>query len=304
MLRLPKLTFLRKDGTTFPGEISNAVFTNRHGQVITSMLIRDLSERKRIEHRMKTFSQELLAAREEERKLVSSVLHNDVGSMAVGISANLDAIEEDLRDGKRADALDSIKRTQTLFRESMARLKGLAVQLRPPELDLLGLCAALRQHFSGITKSGHTRICFTETLGRRRVTGETATTLFRIAQEALTNAITHGHAQQVDVRLSASNKDFILTVHDSGQGFDLSKWKLQKRSAMGLRVMREMAVFAGGAFAVDSARGKGTTVRASLPRKAVALAPGDIPAQKETGARGRTSWCAGRSAPARKRSRV
>ena len=52
MLRLPKLTFLRKDGTTFPGEISNAVFTNRHGQVITSMLIRDLSERKRIEHRM------------------------------------------------------------------------------------------------------------------------------------------------------------------------------------------------------------------------------------------------------------
>ena len=70
------------------------------------------------------------------------------------ISAHLDAIENDLRCGKPREALEWIKRARRQFSASVARLKGIAGQLRPPELDTLGLRAALRQHFSCVTKHG------------------------------------------------------------------------------------------------------------------------------------------------------
>jgi signal transduction histidine kinase len=228
-------------------------------------VIRDITERKRAEERARMFSQEIIAAREEERKRVSSVLHHDVGSLTVGISAHLDAVEQDLRSGKPGEALQWMKRTRKLFGESVARLKKLAIELRPPELDVLGLRAALRQYFSQVTERGGTRIHFRETLGRRRVSGDTASILFRVAQEALTNAITHGHATRVDVGLSASKEEVGLTVRNNGKGFNPSEQRAQATSQIGLRVMREMAVSVGGTFTIDSGRGKRTTVRMRLP---------------------------------------
>ncbi|MGD0259495.1 MAG: ATP-binding protein [Verrucomicrobiota bacterium] len=230
-------------------------------------VVLDITERKRAEKSVRMFSQEIIAAREEEKKKVASVLHHDVGSLAVGISAHLDLTEEHIRSGKPGEALELIRRTRKLFDESVARLKGVAVQLRPPELDAIGLCGALRQYFSAAPKHGGTRIHFKETLGRRRVPEGPATILFRAAQEALTNAITHGRAQQVDVDLRASKAAVTLTIHDNGKEFDPSEQMARITSQMGLRVMREMALSAGGAFTVDSGRGKGTTVRVRLPLK-------------------------------------
>jgi signal transduction histidine kinase len=196
---------------------------------------------------------------------VSSVLHHDVGSLAVGISAHLDAVEKDLRSGSPREALQWLKRTRKLFNNSLARLKALAVELRPPELDVLGLRAALRQHCSQISHRGNAAVQFQETLGRTRVSGDSATILFRVAQEALTNAMKHGLARSVNVVLRASKQQVTLTVHDNGIGFSPSQAEARPGSQMGLRVMREMAASAGGVFIVDSGRGKGTTVRVSLP---------------------------------------
>jgi PAS domain S-box-containing protein len=285
--------FVRLDGSLVPVEIAASVLTWQ-GRPALQVVVRDITERKQAEKRTQMFSQEIIAAREEERKQVSSVLHGDVGSLAVGISAHLDAIEEDLRSGKPAEVLKWMKRTRKLFDESLARLKGLAVQLRPLELDVLGLGAALRQHFSQVTKQRSSRIRFTEALGRRRVSGDAATILFRIAQEALTNAITHGRAKRVDVDLSASRKEVTLIVRDNGKGFDPSEKGERVTSQMGLRVMRETAAAAGGAFTVDSGRGKGTTVRVSLPLKTAALGPGNVTVREETVAREKTTRSAAR----------
>jgi signal transduction histidine kinase len=212
-------------------------------------------------------SQEIIAAREEERKQVSSVLHHDVGSLAVGISAHLYAIEHELVSGKPGEALQWIERTRKLFDESVVRLKGLAVELRPPDLDVLGLGAALQQYFSAALKHGGAQVHFKESLGRRQVPEGPAVILFRVAQEALTNAIAHGRAQQVDVDLRASKAAVTLTIHDNGKEFDPSEQMTRVTSQMGLRVMREMALSVGGVFTVDSGRGEGTTVRVRLPLK-------------------------------------
>jgi PAS domain S-box-containing protein len=254
----------RRDGVAFPVEIS-ARFLQIAGVRYRLGIVRDITERKRAEERVQMLSREIIVAREEERKRVSSVLHHDVGSMAVGVAAHLDALEEDLRSGRAREALKWMRRTRKLFGESVVRLKKLAIKLRPPELDVLGLCAALRQHFAQAAERGGIRIHFRETLGRRRVSGDTATILFRIAQEALTNAVTHGHATRVDVGLSASKTEVALTARNNGKAFNPSGKTGRVKSHLGLRVMREMALSAGGVFTVDSGRGKGTTVRVRLP---------------------------------------
>jgi signal transduction histidine kinase len=97
------------------------------------------------------------------------------------------------------------------------------------------------------------------------VSGDTATILFRVAQEALTNAIAHGHATRVDVVLSASKKKAVLTIRNNGKGFNPSEHRTRAASQMGLRVMQEMAASIGGTFTLDSGRGKRTTVRVRLP---------------------------------------
>ena len=261
--------FLRKDGSRLFALLETGPIFDEHGGYAGSVAgVQDITERKQTEARMRAFSRELLAAREDEKKRVSSVLHHDIGSLAVGLSAHFDAIEEDVRSGKFMKALGWVKRARTVFVQTVARLKGLAVELRPPDLDILGLRAALRHHFAQVTERGGIRIHFTETLGKRRMSGDVSTILFRVAQEALTNAIQHGHARKVDVSLEASKKAVHLAVRDNGRGFDPSGRGARGDSRMGLRVMQEMAASAGGALTVDSGQGKGARVCVSLPLEA------------------------------------
>jgi PAS domain S-box-containing protein len=225
----------------------------------------DITERKQAEDQVRQFSMQLLTVREEERKKVSAALHHDVGSLAVGISAHLDAMEQDIRAGETGAVLKWMRKTRKLFDESVGRLKEVAIELRPPDLDVLGLRAALRQHFSLFTKHRGVRIHFKESLGRRQLPEAVATILFRVAQEALTNAIRHGHARKVDIGLKISKAQIHLVIGDNGQGFDPARQNARVTAHLGLRVMREMVVAAGGAFTVDSGNGKGTVVRVAIP---------------------------------------
>jgi signal transduction histidine kinase len=261
---------------------------NAKGKIVGVIgTVHDITGRKQSEERIRTLTAEILAAREAERKLLSSALHHDVGSLAVGMAAYLDAVEADLRSGKLSEALLLSKRARKLFEESIGRLKGLAVELRPPELDVLGLSAALRQHFSLVTKRAGVLIRLSETLGRKRLPEEHATMLFRIAQEALTNAIKHGNAKRVDVHLDASSREITLAVRDDGKGFDPSARKPRAGTQMGLAVMREMARAAAGALRLDSAPGKGTRLRVSLPRGTAAAARGKATLPQSTAAPGK-----------------
>jgi PAS domain S-box-containing protein len=289
-----------------PLEVSLTISPVRdaYGKIVgASKIMRDLAERKEAERRTRMFSQEIVTAREEERRRVSSALHHDVGSMAVGISAYLDAIESDLHSGKPGEAIRWLKRTRKLFDESVVRLKGLAVELRPPELDVLGLRAALRQLLSHIAKQRGTRIRFREMRPGHPVPAKAATIPFRVAQEALTNAIKHGHAKRVDLDLRTSKKEIRLTVRDDGKGFDPAQLSRRATPQLGLRVLREMAASAGGAFTVDSRRGRGTTVRLSLPIETGGMRLTKATVREKAAARGKSSRSASRSLPRQEASR-
>ena len=223
-VRNAEVVIERQDGSRITAVVNIHALKDIRGQITGAInCFYDITQQKQAEKRMRVFTQEIVAAREEERKRVSTALHHDVGSLAVGISANLDAIEGDLRSRKPGEAIKWINRSRELFEKSVLRLKALAVELRPPELDVLGPRAALRQYFSQITKRRGARIHFTDTKCSNRVSANAATILFRVSQEAVTNAIMHGRAKQVWVDLRTSKEKIRLAIRDDGKGFDLSE---------------------------------------------------------------------------------
>jgi PAS domain S-box-containing protein len=261
-----EMTMVRADGTCFPAQVASVVFETAEG-TRTSMVIQDLSERKRAEARIRDFSRELLTVREQEKRRISAVLHHDVGSFTVGVTAHLNAVEEDLRKGKYKEALAALKKGHRLFVMSVKRLKKLAVELRPPDLDILGLPAALREHFRLVTRETSLKIHFTDATRGAAISPGTQTVLFRTVQECLNNVIQHAHARQVRVRLSVLRKTLQLSMADDGKGFDPARSAAKPGTHLGLRVIQEMVASLGGNVVVESAARHGATIRVAIPQE-------------------------------------
>jgi two-component system sensor histidine kinase UhpB len=222
----------------------------------------DITERKSAEEelgrrtrQLEALSRRLIEAQEAERRAVARELHDDFGQVLTALKLNLQA-------QGRGDA-ESI----ALVDGAIARMRELAQDLRPPLLDELGLEASLRWYVEREGKRAGlaSRLAFAPLAQRPPAAVET--TCFRVAQEALTNVIRHAQAHVVDVELSAANGTLQLVVHDDGRGFDVSA--ARKRAAhggsQGLLSMQERVALAGGDLEIDSAAGRGTSVRARLP---------------------------------------
>ena len=251
-----------------------AELERRNEELLRTQLELETARRRLVEAR-----RELVAAREAERRRVSSVVHHDVGSLAVGMSAQLDAVAEELRRGRISRALELLEAARKLFDETVAGLKALAFEFQPPELSVLGLCATLQEHFARLSAQTGIEIDFRCSLGRRRLPNETATVLFRIVQEALTNAIRHGHARRAQIKLSVSRGQVRLSVRDNGAGFCLAAPESLPGTHLGLRVMQELASSVEGTWAVESKPGCGTTLTANVPLVGLAqrTSPNDPP---------------------------
>jgi len=210
--------------------------------------------------RQAEMSQRLVAVQEEERRRLSMELHDHT-------SGNLAALDLLLRTLARqfptsllpaSDGAATIADIQALLRATAAEIHAVCGDLRPPLLDFAGVVPALDSYARSFTERYGIAVHL-EVAGRpKRLPPEIETTLFRIAQEALTNCAKHAGASAASVRLNCSGERTVLEIADDGVGFapgQVSKLRL------GLRVMRERAEFAGGAFAVDAQPGKGTRIR-------------------------------------------
>jgi PAS domain S-box-containing protein len=237
----------------------------------------DITERKRLEvesklaeARLRDFSRKLLAVREEEKRRLSAILHHDVGSITVAVAARLDALEEELLKGGNPPALPLLVEARRMFAQAMTGLKSLAVELRPPSLDILGLPAALRQHFLQVTRDTRLKIYFTNSTAGAVIAPEVQTVLFRVAQECLTNVVKHARAHSVRVQLAALRKTLRLRIADDGQGFDPALVNRLPVTHLGLLAMQEMAASLGGQAEINSRIGGGTSVTVTIPRAGVA----------------------------------
>jgi signal transduction histidine kinase len=163
------------------------------------------------------------------------------------------------RDPARVPA--ELAEVERLAADALAELRSVIFELRPADLDEDGLTASLRKHVEMLGRVYDARLTFRGDLGIG-LTEERELTLFRIAQEAIHNALRHAHAREIALRLRREGPRVSLTITDDGTGFDLAT---AGRDGLGLTSMRDRAEEAGGALTIESRAGAGTVVKVEVP---------------------------------------
>lgn len=255
----------RKNGTVFPVDLAiSEVEAGRH----FTGIIHDLTLRKRYQRDLKqshrelqSLSARLLTAEEDERKLIARELHDDFSQRLAMLSIELEALKAGEQAADRASSLDGVVQRLGALSDDIHRL---AYSLHPSILDHLGLSAALRKAVEEFSERHQIETLFRERGPTNEVSPQASNCFYRIAQECLTNTAKHSATTRVTVRLFATTKAVRLTVRDYGGGFDVETMRRQIRS-LGLVGMEERARLVGGTLTIQSAPGRGTTVKATCP---------------------------------------
>jgi signal transduction histidine kinase len=205
----------------------------------------------------------LTQAQEQERGRIASDIHDDSIQAMTAVGIRLETLRRRLTDPEQLRVLEELEETVVL---SIARLRHLLFELRPPVLDREGLAPALRVYLDELSKE--TGLWY-EIDNQLTVEppGETRRILYRITQEALTNVRKHARARRVIVSLHEEERGFRVRVRDDGQGFVMREPEEQAPGHLGFTAMRERAEIAGGWWRVASAPQVGTTVEFWLPAR-------------------------------------
>ena len=209
-------------------------------------------------------NESLMKAQEQERTRIAGELHD-------GVMQQISALSLVLGTGKRqpeAEAKKTMADVQRKLIEVGTEVRQLSHNLHPPMLKDAGLPEALRGYCEEFSRVRNIPVSCHADERVKDLSRGAALAVYRIAQEAMGNAVTHGAAQHVDVRLSRSNGLVALTVTDDGKGFDANR--IGGVRGLGLINMRERARQLNGRFELNSEPGRGTTVRVTIPfRRAV-----------------------------------
>ncbi len=208
----------------------------------------------------------LIDAQEEERKRVARDLHDELGATLSGLTLNIEATEPLLPD-QNAPLKERWQRTQALATQALAETHELILALRPVALDELGLVAAVRADAEARLQPRGIDVQVSVEGARRRLAPQLELTLFRIAQEAVSNIARHAHARGARITFEFAETFVRVAIADDGQGFDpraVSRAEDQTRG-LGLLGMSERAHLAGGSLQIDSPAGRGTRVTITIP---------------------------------------
>ena len=224
----------------------------------------DISDRKRTEETLRSYSRRLIEAQEAERQSISRELHDQIGQVLTAIRINLANIAK--CGGPKARLL--VEEGVALVDHALQQVRNLSFELRPSLLDDLGLASALRWYADRYAQRAGIRVTTTIKLAesRARLSRDLETACFRIVQEALTNVARHAQAKNVLIDLGTLNDGISLTIKDDGIGFDeQSRNAASSPHPLGLRGMQERAMALGGKLEINSASSLGTEIRAHFP---------------------------------------
>jgi signal transduction histidine kinase len=197
-----------------------------------------------------------------ERNRLALDLHDAVSQKLFSLVLTAEAAGEQLeRDPPAARA--SLARLRSIASEALEELRTLIHELRPPELERDGLCGALRKHVELMRRLHRVEIDL-DVDDDAGIGGRRDDEVFRVAQEALQNAIRHAAPGRLGVRLARRHGRLVLEVADDGAGFDPADPELRSRR-LGLTSMEERAQRLGGSLEIRSTPGAGTTVRLEAP---------------------------------------
>jgi PAS domain S-box-containing protein len=250
-------------------ESSGRIYETSSGERRMVMVSRDITERRKSEQELETsrkqlqhFTEHLEQVLEEERKRISRELHDDLGQLLTILKFDLSWLRLEVAKGDPAVLAKADEMMESL-NEALASVKRISKEIRPPQLDALGLGGAVQWDIDQMEKKiGIKGVVIIEP-SHLEVKGQIGAVLYRVFREALTNVVRHAQAQNVFVRLTQKLDSIVFSIHDDGRG--ITKKELSGDTSLGLVGIRERVRMVGGTLILDGKPGKGTMLSVEVP---------------------------------------
>ncbi len=234
---------------------------------------RDITERKKAEEELKHSQKELQkltehmqVATEQERGLIASELHDEVGQALTGLKMDIALIKNKMSKDKK-EIPSEFQRMEKLLDDSIQRLRKIYSDLRPSLLEHFGIGEAMKQHVIDFQEQSGTKCTFYQDPEEIILDENRSIALYRIFQGAINNIKWHSQATKVDVRLEEIGPNLKLTIKDNGKGIE--EEQIKSSDSFGLIGMRERARYLRGELKIKGIPDKGTTVMLEIPIKKI-----------------------------------
>ena len=242
---------------------------------VAQMLNQVLDHLQGYEERVQDLSASVLQAQEDERHRIARELHDQIGQSLTLLLIRLKIMEASQSAAAvRADLAD----LRGAVAATIDEVRKLALDLRPPALDQLGLIPAIRTLVREFSEQTHIIVTCDAPGEPIVIAPERATALYRIVQEALTNVAKHAEAHTVHVVIERYLNDITTTISDDGCGFELQsireRGRIQEGPGLGIFGMEERVRLVGGTYAIETCLGGGTKIIATIPLNPLEIAHG------------------------------
>jgi PAS domain S-box-containing protein len=259
-------TGLRTDGTTFIGEVSSSVINGASGEPEALMAVyRDITEHKEAQDALQKEQDSLrrmLRASDRDRKLIAYEIHDGIAQQLLGALLQFEAVLQ-VDHALAEDAGVPFDIGLAALRQASAEARSLINRTRTPVLEEFGVAAAIAEFIDQFNKMpDRPEITYSCNAQFERLDPVLESTIFRVVQEAVTNACIHSKSETVRVTLSHEGGNVIIDVQDSGIGFDLA---CVRKNRFGLHSIRERTRLLGKDLRIESTPGQGTRIRAIFP---------------------------------------
>lgn len=268
---------LKSNGSLFYADVNGDVIWDRYGQP-TGMLfiIRDVSERKKIElslvdsqKQLKKFASHLQTVREEERVMLASEIHDELGQILIALKIDLGLLKQKvLKSTKNKAVEDILTKFDNVFElvdNTINTTRKIMTDLRPEVLYMLGFLEGVKFYSKKFEERHKIKCIFESPVTELTLNFDQSVALFRVFQEALTNVVRHSKATEVTIRLNKSESQLTFEIVDNGVGFK-NNIKL-KNDSYGIIGMRERVLLFDGELSITGRPGKGTNIKVEMPFK-------------------------------------
>ncbi len=265
--------FYKKNGRKTWLSVNARVAHGRCGGLFYEGTAKNITKQKEAEQatlaareRLQSLSRSLLQRMEAERHLLAYELHDEIGQVLTAVRINVDSVRRLADESERASRIDE---SIEIIDKALAQVRALSLNLRPSMLDDLGLVVALRWLADSVSRTYPVNIKVDAGPIRTRLDAEVETTCFRVAQEAVTNALRHAKPDEIRISVKEQRNRLHLRVCNDGTGFNvkLARALAVRGESFGLLGMEERVLLCGGVFRIVSQTESGTQLVAILPLK-------------------------------------
>lgn len=264
-----ELTAIRRSGATFPVELSISA-TKSEGKYIFTGIARDITNRKKAEisirksqEQLRKLSNRLESIREEEKAHIAREIHDELGQSLTVLKLNMSWIKKRLLPDQMP-IIEKVNEVIQAIEDAVVTVQRISTDLRPPVLDIMGICEALRWQVKEFYKRTGIECELKIEPESIDLDAERSIMFFRIFQETLTNVARHAEATFVQSVFKQYDNKWTLEVQDNGLGMDV--YLVDDMKSLGLIGIRERVHVWGGDMKIVSQTGKGLKITINIPR--------------------------------------